>query len=104
MKILYYVGKDVLRGTKLSKGTIDENADTLVINGNNEKIILDGLEYAGTEKMPGGGTMIKIINNGQTIFLNVPRIFIDKGSGFCVSNYFKTMKLGKIINQRINSM
>ena len=101
MKILYYIGESVTLETKMVKGVIDEKAVPLTIKSEKDAIVLDRLESVETSKAPGGATMIKAVNAGVTVFLNVPRIYIERGNGFCLSNYFKTMKLKRILETQI---
>ena len=52
--------------------------------------------------MYGLGTMIRLVNNEDTFYLSVPRIFIDKGTGFATINYFATKKLYKTIKKKLS--
>lgn len=45
--------------------------------------------------------MIRLTNENDVIYLTVPRIFIDKGTGFINVNYFATKKLGKLLMEQM---
>lgn len=92
MKILYYIGDKIGLKTIVKKGVLTEDTQCMYIEAENTRIALDELKSVDLIKMSGIGTMIKIINHSDTIFLTVPRIFIDKGTGFAIINYFKTKK------------
>ena len=46
--------------------------------------------------------MIRLTNGNDVIYLTVPRIFINKGTGFIIVNYFATKKLGKLLMEQMS--
>lgn len=79
----------------------------MYIEYENGKILLNDLKSIKFYKF-NLGTMIKIQNADKTIYLCVPRIFINKGTGFLIINYFKTRKAKKLLDlaikhQKINT-
>ena len=45
--------------------------------------------------------MIRLINGNDMIYLSVPRLFIEKGTGFVIINYYATKKLGKMLTEKM---
>ncbi|MBQ7291072.1 MAG: hypothetical protein IJW76_05050 [Clostridia bacterium] len=99
-KIIYHIGDSITAQTIVKKGYIyvDEPNQRIEFDGGIYK--LDNIKSVELYKMNGLGTMIKLINSNDTIYFSVPRIFIDKGTGFAIINYFATKKLYKIISNR----
>lgn len=98
MKILYYIGQEVNTDTIVKKGILVDNPQQIFIANNGEKYIFNDIKRVKTVKINGLGTMVKVINGEDTIFLAVPRIFIDKGTGFAIINLFATKKAAKILS------
>lgn len=101
MKIVYHIGSSIGKETIVKKGVIEETSHPIIIKTSDGEIVLDNLKDATLSKINGFGTCIKIINNCDTIFLVVPRIFFDIGTGFIVANYFATIKLKQILASTI---
>lgn len=92
-KIIYHIGNNINSQTIMKKGFIyvdEQNPRIEFVNGMYD---LDNIKNAELYKMNGLGTMIKLINGEDTVYFAVPRIFIDKGTGFAILNYFATKKL-----------
>ena len=103
MKIIFYVGSEVTSDTVFTKGYIDETSNPMTIKSEFGQIILNHIQSVTTLRVHGGGTIISLVNNGNNIFIDVPRIYIEKGSGFAISNYFKTRKLKKMIEKTVDN-
>lgn len=97
MKIIYHIGEKIGAETIVKKGFLTEDTQCMYIEANNIKIALDNIKAVEFIKIGGLGTMVKIRNNSDTIFLAVPRIYIDKETGFAIINYFKTKKAGHLL-------
>ena len=101
MKVLYHVGATIGADTIVKKGLICEDSRPLMIEAEDENIILDSLKSVEFVKLNGLGTMIKLQNNSDIIYLTVPRIYIDKGNGFAIINFFATRKLKYLLDTNI---
>ena len=97
MKIIYHIGENIGAETIVKKGFLTEDTQCVYIESDNIKIALYNITSIKFIKINGLGTMVKIKTISDTIFLAVPRIFIDKGIGFAIINYFKTMKAGHLL-------
>ncbi len=97
MKIIYHIGEKIGAETIVKKGFLTEDTQCMYIESNNIKIVLDNINSVEFIKINSLGTMVQIKNYSDTIFLAVPRIFIDKGTGFAIINYFKTKKAGHLL-------
>ena len=99
-KIIYHIGDSINAQTVVKKGYIyvDEPKQRIEFDGG--VYSLDMIKSIELYKMNGLGTMIKLVNKEDTIYFSVPRIFIDKGTGFAIINYFATKKLYKIMSRQ----
>lgn len=97
MQIIYHIGGKIGVETIVVKGLLTEDTQCMYIESNNIKIALDNINSVEFIKINGLGTMVQIKNYSDTIFLAVPLIFIDKGTGFAIINYFKTRKTGHLL-------
>lgn len=100
MKVVYYIGDSIGSDTVVSKGIINENNYPLYISAKEQHIILNNVSSVETIKLNGLGTMLKIRNGNQTIFLAVYRMFFNIGTGFVIINLFATKKLRKILSKK----
>lgn len=99
MKVLYYIGETVGGDTIMKKGVIEERAFPIVIEP--PAIVLNDLKSVAFYKL-GFGTMIKVQNGPDTIYLTVPRLFIDKGTGFAIINLLATKRLKRILDSQLH--
>lgn len=97
-KVLYYVGDHIDASTKVKKGEIYTDSLPFVIRSGDEEIVLDQITACEKTVLPPCGTMIKVKNGAQTVFLLVPRFYIGKGNGFAIVNRRKTIQLFKLLN------
>lgn len=97
MKIIFHIGETIDCDTTVKKGTLNVDIQQVYIEYENNKIFLNDLKSVEFYKF-NLGTMIKIQNADKTIYLSVPRIFINKGTGFVIINYFKTRKAKKLLD------
>ena len=99
-KIIYHIGDSINAQTVVKKGYIyvDEPKQRIEFDGG--VYSLDMIKSIELYKMNGLGTMIKLVNKEDTIYFSVPRIFIDKGTGGAIINYFATKKLYKIMSRQ----
>lgn len=101
IKILYHIGEDIGHETIIKRGIILIKDTQIVIQSINEIIILDNLRYVKFHKLNGLGTMIKVLNNESIIYITVPRIYINIGTGFAIINFNKTKKLKEILELNV---
>lgn len=97
LKVLYYVGDHIDASTKVKKGEIRTDFMPYVIRSGNEEIVLDQITACEKTVLPPCGTMVKVKNNTQTVFLLVPRLYIEKGNGFVMVNRRKTIRLFRLL-------
>ena len=100
-KVLYYVGNSIDSSTKVKKGMIQTDHLPFVITSDDEKIILDHIISCEKSLLSAAGTIIKVKTEQFTVFLLVPRLFINKGNGFAIVNRKKTIQLYKQIKHQI---
>lgn len=98
MKVLYHIGETVGKDTILKKGRIQEYSRPLMIEAEDTTIVLDAIKNVALMKLNDLGTMVKLQNNTDTIFLSVPRIYIPIGTGFAIINYFATKELKYLLD------
>lgn len=102
MKIIYHFGQEIGSETIVKKGLITDTASQIsIIDSNNFTYKLDNLKEVRFVKINALGTMIRIINGNDMIYLSVPRLFFDKGTGFAIINYSATKRLGKLLMEKI---
>ena len=99
-KIIYHIGDSINAQTIVKKGYIYVDVPNQRIEFEGGVYNLDNIKNIELYKMNGLGTMIKLINKEDTIYFSVPRIFIDKGTGFAIINHFATKKLYKIMSKQ----
>ena len=99
--IIYHIGDKIDSQTVVKKGKIYTDGQKKRIESGDSVYDLDNIKNVDLYKMNGLGTMIKMINGKDTIYLSVPRIFIDKGTGFVIINYFATKKLYRAIRNNV---
>ena len=99
-KIIYHIGDSINAQTIVKKGYIYVDEPNQRIEFEGGVYNLDNIKNIELYKMNGLGTMIKLINKEDTIYFSVPRIFIDKGTGFAIINCFATKKLYKIMSKQ----
>lgn len=102
IKILYCVSKTVCQSTILSRGVMVDTGSGFAIEAARERIVLDGMSVVVLYRTTMGlGTMIQLVNHRQSIYLTVPRLFIDKGTGFAIINTLATRRLKKRLEQAV---
>ena len=104
MKVLYHIGETIGKETIVKKGFLKEDARPIVIESEEGKVFLDHLTYVGFFRMDGLGTMIKLQNGPDTIYLTVPRFYLEIGTGLAVVNYFATKKLKRFLDSVLEGM
>lgn len=60
-------------------------------------LVLENVLDVSLLKVGAFGIMVKIECSKFTIYLCVPRIFLNIGTGFVVVNYFATLRLKKLL-------
>ena len=98
MKIIYYIGQKIDSDTIVKKGILNDDTQQMFIEGTEGKYKFHDIRQVDIVKINYLGTMVKVINGKDTVFLAVPRIFINKGTGFAIINYFATKKIGKLLS------
>ena len=97
MKIVYYIGQKIDSDTIVTKGLLDDDTQQMFIEWSEGRYIFNDIRQVDIVKI-NLGTMVKVINGEDTIFLAVPCIFINKGTGFMIINSFATKKVGKLLS------
>ena len=97
---MYHIGDSINAQTIVKKGYIYVDEPNQRIEFDGGVYNLDTVKSVELYKMNGLGTMIKLINKEDTIYCSAPRIFIDKGTGIVIVNYFATKKLYKIMSRQ----
>ncbi len=80
---------------------MDEHLFPLSIQSD-DFIKLDRLKSVEIYKLSSGCTFLKVLNGNETIYLTVPRIYIESGNGFVIVNYFATKKLKRILESSLS--
>ena len=93
MKVLYHIGYDLTTETKMKKGMLYTEKSPIEIVSDGERIVLNHLQKAEKSSIPVGGSVIKARTDSFTVFILVPRVYIERGNGFVIVNRSKTMKL-----------
>ena len=96
MKVVYHIGEEINSDTIAKKGILVDDPWQTFIEDNGNRYIFDDIRQVDVAKI-SLGTMIKVVNGEETVFLAVPRIFIDRGTGFLLVNYFATKKAGRLL-------
>ena len=103
MKIVYHFGNQIGFDTIVKKGTITEAEPQISIIGSDKsEYKLNNIKEVKFVKINALGTMIRVTNGNDVIYLAVTRFFIDKGTGFIMVNYLATKKLGKMLLKQIS--
>ena len=100
-KIIYHIGDSINVQTIVKKGYIYVGEPEQRIEFDGGIYTLDSIKSVELYKMNGLGTMVKLVNKEDTIYFSVPRIFIDKGTGLVIVNYFATKKLYRVITEML---
>ena len=104
VNVIYHIGNTIDSQTIVKKGKVHIEALKTRIESSNAVHYLDNIKNVALYKMNGLGTMVKITNDTDTIYLAVPRIFIDKGTGFAIINYFATKKLYNELKSKVSEI
>ncbi|BCN30954.1 hypothetical protein [Anaeromicropila herbilytica] len=99
MKVIYHIGKTIGFDTIAKKGIIKVDTQPIMIESKEGNLVLNDLKCVDLIKVNGLGTMIKVQNSSDIIYIAVPRIFIEIGTGFIIVNFFATKKLYIRINK-----
>lgn len=86
VKVIYCKTEQVTTQTIVTKGVLEESAVPFRIQSEKETYVFDDLREVSIAWINPVGRMIRVRNGADTLFFTVPRIFIDKGSGFAVIN------------------
>lgn len=97
MKIIFHIGEFIHADTLVKRGILDDDTQQLYIECQGNKYFLNDIRAVEFYKLNGLGTMVKVRNSDDTIFMSVPRIFINKGTGFAMINRCKTKKVKQIL-------
>ncbi|RHU44245.1 hypothetical protein DXD15_09150 [Blautia sp. TF11-31AT] len=68
-----------------------------------DRIVFDAIHAVEFYRLNALGTMIKVQNRRDTIYLVVPRIYFDIGTGFVIINTLATKKILRISQNRLKS-
>lgn len=99
MKILFYRGKNLTLKTKVDEAEIYFNKDILV-KTKNYVYYIDNIKKVTSEIIKPLGTVIKVDCNNDTVYMTVPRVYFNIGSGFAIINTLKTQELKRALKQR----
>jgi hypothetical protein len=90
--VVYHVGSTIDRRTRVSSGVLSLAGGNLMIEGTAPvSVPVEKLRAAELFRQNGLGTMVRVIYDGGTLFLAVPRINLF--GIFLLINYFKTKEL-----------
>ncbi len=92
MKVIYHIGSTIGSDTVVKRGILREENSSFILEAE-PSIELNDLKYVEYYRLNGLGTMVKLKNGSDTIFLCVPRLFINIGTGFAVVNTSATRRL-----------
>jgi hypothetical protein len=91
-KVVYHPGPTIDLKTKVSSGVLSLAGGNMAIEGKVPvSIPVDKIRAAELFRLHGLGTMIKVIHDGGTLFVTVPRFSLF--GLFMLINYFKTKEL-----------
>jgi len=95
MKVLYHIGNDVNSDTVFEQTVLHKENNGIYMETVAGKLDFSDLSDVQIFKMHRLGTMLKLTIVNSTIFLIVPRLYINIGSGFVIVNVMATYKLKK---------
>lgn len=99
MKVLYCKTTAITSETVCTRGILEEDKQPVQIKSEKEVYCFDEIQSVGLVKINGLGTMVKVQNGPDTLFFAVPRLFIDKGTGFAIINLLATRRAYQMIKQ-----
>lgn len=88
--------------TIVKKGFLSDDVKCIYDETNTEIMKLDNLKSVEVYMLNGLGSMIRIVNGNLTIYFAVPRIFINKGTGFAIINRSATRKAKNKLESMMN--
>ena len=92
VKVVYCKTEQVTTQTIVTKGVLDESSVPFCIQSEKETYVFNDLREVSIAWIKPLGRMIRVRNGSDTLFFTVPRIFIDKGTGFAVINSAATTR------------
>jgi hypothetical protein len=101
VKVVYCKTEQVTTQTIVTKGVLDESAVPFCIRSEKETYVFDDLREVAIHWINPVGRMIRVRNGSDTLFFTVPRIFIDKGTGFVVINTVATTRACRRMKQEM---
>jgi hypothetical protein len=102
-KVIYHIGESINLKTKVLSGHIYVEKDNVVLYSKKEKTSskLDNISAVSLFMLNGFGSMLKLEQNGRTLWISVVRFCI--GEQFALVNAVGTRKLMKEIERYIAS-
>ena len=94
MKVVYHFGTEINAQTIVKKGLLQTESIPFQLICDGKTYVFDQVKSVCITK-ECGGTMVRVENGKDSIFLMVPRLFINLGTGFLIVNYFATKRLKK---------
>lgn len=98
MKVIFHIGKTIGSDTIVTKGFLDDDTQGMYIAYGDRQYFLNDIKSVDFYKLNLVGTMIRLQNGNDTVFVCVPRLYINKGTGFVIVNYGKTKKLKRLLD------
>ncbi len=102
MKIIYHMGETIGAETVVQRGTLVEDGACPYIQTANGKVELAQLDAVELFRLNGLGTMLKLRNANATIYLAVPRVYINVGTGVAIINLIATRKVKTMLENAMN--
>ena len=101
VKVVYCKTEQVTTQTIVTKGVLDESSVPFCIRSEKETCVFDDLREVAIAWIKPLGRMVRVRNGSETLFFTVPRIFIDRGSGFAVINSAATTRAYRRMKQEM---
>ena len=101
VKVVYCKTEQVTTQTIVTKGVLDESSVPFCIRSETETYVFDDLREVAIHWINPVGRMIRVRNGSDTLFFTVPRIFIDRGTGFVVINTAATTRACRTMKQEM---
>ena len=93
VKVVYCKTEQVTTQTIVTKGVLEDSSVPFSIRSEKETYVFNDLSDVSIAWIKPLGRMIRVRNGSDTLFFTVPRIFIDKGTGFVMINTAATTRL-----------
>lgn len=98
MRVYYYVGSQIKKGSKPKDGSLEGVGQDLHIEGDGEYIVLHDLEGVELVQTKDFGLLVRAEAATSTVWFNVPRFFrTPDGSSVAITNTDATRRLAEML-------